>query len=378
MPVGPLPARYQTMPPQELAHRVARRKLELGRELCILGHHYQSDDVIQFADLIGDSLKLSQLAAAQTARFIVFCGVHFMAESADILTSDRQAVILPNLRAGCSMAEMVDATDLETALAELSRLSGGRRIVPVTYVNSTAAVKAVTGRAGGACCTSSNVRNVFEWAFRPAQQGGGGAEIILAPPDQHLAMNTAEAMGFGPDDWAVYQPELPEGGLTAEQAKRVRFVLFGGFCYVHVRFKPRDVEQVRRQHPLIRVIVHPECPREVVRLADQSGSTEQIIRAVEGSPARSQWAIGTEANLVNRLARRLGDRFIRNLSDAPSTCWQMASVDLPHLLWVLDGLAQGQVVNQVKVAPQLARQARLALERMVAIQPVKQATDISG
>jgi len=378
MPIQPpLPERYQAMPSRELAQRVQRRKAQLGGDLCILGHHYQSDEVIQFADFTGDSLKLSQLAARQSARFIVFCGVHFMAESADVLTAAEQAVILPNLRAGCSMAEMVDAADVQTALAELARLSGGRRVVPVTYVNSTAAVKAVTGRSGGACCTSSNVRSVFEWAMRPADQDGAGAEMIFALPDQHLAMNTAEAMGYGPDDWVLYQPQRPDGGLTAQQARRARFVLLGGFCYVHVRFTPQDVTEVRRRHEGIQVIVHPECPREVVRLADASGSTEQIIRAVEGSPAGSRWAIGTEANLVHRLAKRLPDRLVRTLSDTPSTCWQMASIDLPHLLWVLDNLAEGQVVNQVKVDQAVAADARLALERMIRIKARQDITRIS-
>ena len=377
MPIQPpIPQQYRTMAPEQLAQRVAARKAELGSDLCILGHHYQSDDVIQFADFIGDSLKLSQQAAAQSARYIVFCGVHFMAESADLLTGPAQAVVLPNLRAGCSMAEMADADDVRSALAELGQASGGRRVVPITYINSTAAVKAVTGAAGGSCCTSSNVRSVFEWAFKPMGEGGAGADIILAVPDQHLAINTAEAMGLGDEDWAIWRFEKPQGGLGAQQAQRVRLVVLPGSCYVHQRFKPADVEAVRRQHEGIEVIVHPECPREVVRLADASGSTEQIIRAVEQSAPGSQWAIGTEANLVNRLARRWPDRFIRNLSDAPSTCWQMACIDLPHLLWALDNLAEGRLVNQVKVDEPIASDARVALQRMVALKAQTQTVRI--
>lgn len=351
------------------------RKAQLGADLCILGHHYQNDEVIALADFTGDSLRLSQLAAQQhKARYIVFCGVHFMAESADVLSSAEQVVILPNMRAGCNMADMADADGVAAALDELSAMSGGARIVPITYVNSSAAIKALTGQAGGACCTSSNVRNVFEWALASSEAGGAGAKKILCVPDQHLGRNTAAAMGYGDDACVVYDPALPNGGISPADAARATFFLWKGFCYVHQRFTPGHVGAVRQRHPGIRVIVHPECPREVVRLADAAGSTEQIIRAVDAAPDGSKWAIGTESNLVNRLAKRHPGQFIRVLSDAPALCQTMHFIDLPHLLWVLDNLAEGRVVNQVTVEPEEADGAKLALDRMIAIKAVSEVT----
>ncbi len=371
---SPLHEKYLSLGPVELADRVARRKEELGGALCILGHHYQSDDIVAVSDHVGDSLKLSQLAASsRQARFIVFCGVHFMAESAAVLSADNQAVCLPNLYAGCSMADMADATDVQAAIEELPDRCG-QSVVPVTYVNSTAAVKAVTARAGGACCTSSNVRNVFEWALRAGSRGGAGAGKILAIPDQHLGRNTAVAMGFSTQDCAVYDPNQPGGGLGDEDLRRAVFLLWKGHCYVHQVFRSEHVVNVRRRHPGISVIVHPECPHEVVQLADAAGSTEQIIRAVSDGPTGGKWAVGTESNLVNRLAKRLGDKFVRILSDVPSFCAMMARVDLSHLLWVLDSLAEGHVVNRISVAPEIAADARKALDRMLAIEPVAQAT----
>jgi quinolinate synthase len=272
------------------------------------------------------------------------------------------------------MADMADASAVAAALDELAALAPGKRIVPITYVNSSAAIKALTGRTGGACCTSSNVRNVFDWALAPAAAGGAGADKILCVPDQHLGRNTAAAMGYGDDACCVYNPDLPDGGLSADDVARAKFILWKGFCYVHQRFTPADIESVRRRHPDIRVIVHPECPREVVRLADAAGSTEQIIRAVESAPAGPQWAIGTESNLVNRLARRHAGQFIRVLSDAPALCMTMHLIDLPHLAWVLDNLAEGRVVNQVTVEPGEAADARLALERMISIKAVAEVT----
>ncbi len=370
-----IPDKYLRTSAAELGRLAAELKARLGSDLCILGHHYQSDEVIELADLAGDSLKLSQLAAQQDqARYIVFCGVHFMAESADILSSDEQVVILPNAQAGCNMADMADADGVAAALDELSAISGDARIVPITYVNSSAAIKAVTGRAGGACCTSSNVRNVFEWALAPKAAGGGGAEKILCVPDQHLGRNTAAAMGYGDDACAIYDPDLPNGGLSADDVARATFLLWKGFCYVHQRFTPAHVKAVRRRHAGIRVIVHPECPREVVRLADAAGSTEQIIRAIQQAPAGSKWAIGTESNLVNRLAKRYGDQFIRVLSDAPALCMTMHLINLPHVVWVLDNLAEGRVVNQVTVETDEARDAKLALDRMIAIKAVRDVT----
>jgi quinolinate synthase len=377
----PLPEEYLRAGSDELRRRALERKAQLGADLCILGHHYQNDEVIDLADFTGDSLRLSQLAAQQhEARYIVFCGVHFMAESADVLSAPGQAVILPNMRAGCNMADMADADAVAAAMDELSAMSAGARIVPITYVNSSAAIKALTGRAGGACCTSSNVRNVFEWALAASEAGGAGAKNnknikILCVPDQHLGRNTAAAMGYGDDTCVVYDPALPGGGISPEAAARATFFLWKGFCYVHQRFAPEHVQAVRLRHPGIRVIVHPECPREVVRLADASGSTEQIIRAVEAAPDGSQWAIGTESNLVNRLARRHPEQFIRVLSDSPALCQTMHFIDLPHLLWVLDNLAEGRIVNQVIVEPAEAAGARVALDRMIAIKAVKEVTE---
>jgi quinolinate synthase len=324
--------------------------------------------VIQFADFTGDSLKLSQLASAQkNARYIVFCGVHFMAESADVLSAEHQAVLLPNLRAGCAMAEMADEPAVAEAFEEIARLSD-EPIVPVTYVNSTAAIKALTARHGGACCTSSNVENVFRWALRPKREGGAGGRKIFAVPDEHLARNTAAAMGYDVQQaCAVYDPSLPSGGLTAEDVRRARFLLWRGHCYVHQVFRVEHVRAAREQMPHATVIVHPECPREVVREADAAGSTSQIIRAVETGEAGTQWVIGTEGNLVRRLGRLHPDKTVRLLSDAPALCSQMAQIDLPHLCWTLESLAAGELVNPVRVAPAVAADARRALERMVAI-----------
>jgi len=358
---------YADVPAAELVERITARKRELDGSLCILGHHYQADEVIRFADFTGDSLKLSQLAAdRKDARYIVFCGVHFMAESADIVSAPEQVVCLPNLLAGCAMAEMADAEAVAEGIEEVRAL-GGAKVVPITYVNSTAAIKAITGRAGGACCTSGNVRNVFEWALRAEADGGAGAERIFAIPDQHLGRNTAVAMGRQPDDCVLYDPMLPDGGLTAQQVSRATFILWKGHCYVHQFFTAEQVRKVRAADPDVRVIVHPECPREVVQLADAAGSTEQIIRAVDGAEPGSRWAIGTEGHLVNRLARRHPDQSVRLLSDGPAVCAQMRRIDLPHLLWILDNLAAGSVVNRVSVPPDIASDARTALERMLSI-----------
>ena len=356
---APLPQEYSSVELPELQRRIAARKAQMGTRLCILGHHYQRQEVIDFADFTGDSLKLSQQAAGQKeAKYIVFCGVHFMAESADVLSSSDQVVILPNLRAGCAMADMADEEAVATALDEM-QAAAGEKVMPISYVNSSAAIKAITARAGGACCTSSNARNVFEWAF------AHGAKKIFAIPDQHLGRNTAVAMGHAATDCVMYDPHLPSGGLTAQQVRAARFILWKGFCHIHQVFTPADIAAARAKYPGIHVIVHPECPREVVQLADSAGSTEQIIKAVgEGAPG-SAWAVGTESNLVQRLARKHPDRVVRLLSDTPAICRQMYRIDLPHLLWVLDNLAEGKVVNQVRVPPAVAADARLALQRMI-------------
>jgi quinolinate synthase len=366
----PIAQEYLQAAPEELARRVTIRKEQLGESLCILGHHYQRDEIIRFADFTGDSLRLSQQAARlSTARTIVFCGVHFMAESADVLAGDEQVVCLPHMLAGCAMAEMAETDAVESALADVSARCASR-VIPVTYVNSTAAIKALTARAGGACCTSSNVRNVFEWALRTESDSGAGGEKVFAIPDQHLGRNTAMALGYGADDVVVYDPQREGGGLSAEDLARATFILWKGCCYVHQRFRPEHVASVRAEHPGIRVVVHPECPREVVQEADASGSTEQMIREVADGTPGSQWAIGTESNLVNRLARKHPDRLVRVLSDSPALCTQMGRIDLAHLLWVLDNAAEGRIVNQVTVPEDLAVDARIALERMIAIRAV--------
>ena len=372
-----LPEIYWELSAAKLEQKISEHKERFGKSLCILAHHYQWDEVIQFADFTGDSLKLSQLAAQQTdAKYIVFCGVHFMAESADILSGEHQIVCLPNLLSGCPMADMATEDAVSTAIEEIAAMTDAK-VVPITYVNSTAAIKAITARAGGSCCTSSNVRNVFEWAFRSKAQGGAGAEKILAIPDQHLGRNTAVAMGCALEDCELYDPALPNGGLAREKTGRARFFLWKGHCYVHQRFRPEHVEHIRSLRDASTIIVHPECPREVVALADATGSTEQIIRAVAGGRPGTRWVIGTESHLVDRLGREHPDKFIRVLSDAPSTCTQMSLIDLPHIVWVLDNLAAGKVVNQVSVDPQVRADARMALRRMVEIKGGKEVTGIA-
>ncbi|MHC4718265.1 MAG: quinolinate synthase NadA, partial [Planctomycetota bacterium] len=325
------------------------------------------DDVFRFADLTGDSLKLSRQAAEAQARYIVFCGVHFMAESADILTGDDRVVILPNLSAGCAMADMADVDDVTECLEVLAAASGRAKVVPVTYVNSSAAIKAATGRVGGACCTSSNARRVFEWALKGESDGGAGADKIVCIPDRHLGRNTAVAMGYGLDDCVLYDPARPGGGLTDEQIRKATFILWKGDCYVHQKFTVEQIDAVRADRPGITVMVHPECPYEVVQAADLAGSTEQILRAVTDAEAGASWAIGTEANMVRRLAADNPDKYVRVLSDTPASCVTMARIDPPHLLWVLDRLAAGEVVNRISVDRAVAADARIALDRMVAI-----------
>ncbi len=369
-----LPKPYLQIETDELIRRIADRKKQLGQDLCILGHHYQSDEVFQFADFAGDSLKLSQQAAQQErARYIVFCGVHFMAESADILSSDAHDVFLPNSQAGCTMADMADEVSVAEALRELRTMTDAK-IVPITYVNSSAATKALTGREGGACCTSGNVQNVFRWALADANDGGAGGQKILAIPDQHLARNTAITMGYGLDDCTVYDPELPAGGLTSEQVARSTILLWKGHCHVHQRFTVEHVQAARDEHADVRVIVHPECPYEVVQAADAAGSTEQILQTVGKSPAGSRWAVGTESAMVNRLARQHNDRVIQPLAST-AVCGQMKRIDLPHLLWTLDGLADNQPVNQIQVAKDIADQARQALQRMLDIKRTPEASE---
>lgn len=367
-----IPPRYTDLDTDALCDAIADAKASLGKDLVILGHHYQRDEVIEFADFRGDSLKLSQLAAEQRdAKHIVFCGVHFMAESADILSGDEQTVYLPNLRAGCAMADMADDDAVAAAIEEVADLAGDASVVPITYVNSAAITKALTARAGGACCTSSNVRNVFGWALAGKDQGGAGAERILAIPDEHLATNTAAAMGYDqPGDVVLYDPARPAGGLKAEQVAAAKVICWKGFCHVHQVFTPEDIDHVKADDPDITVIVHPECPRPVVAKADLAGSTSQIIAAIAEAPAGSKWAVGTEANLVRRLNAQHPDKDIRVLGERPAGCWQMAMIDLPHLLWTLEGILEGHPVNDVHVDPAIAADARIALQRMIDIKAV--------
>lgn len=362
----PIPPLYSKASSEELCARIHQRKQELGSRLIILGHHYQQHEVIQFADFVGDSLKLSQLGAAQKeAEFIVFCGVHFMAESADILSDTNVKVILPDLSAGCSMADMAELDQLEEAWDFLVT-EGGHRFVPITYVNSAASIKAFCGAHGGACCTSSNARAILEWAFAEGEK-------VVFLPDQHLGRNTAFAMGIPLEDMLVYDPKKPRGGLTGAEVDSARVVLWKGHCSVHGLFTAAQCAEIRRLDPSYRILVHPECPWDVVQRADLAGSTEYIIKTVRESPPGSRWAIGTEIHLIDRLMHEMPDKLIRSLASIQCLCTTMYRIDLKHLCWVLDELAAGRLVNQIKVDPQAKRLARIALDRMlqnVTLQPV--------
>lgn len=346
---------------------ILARKAMLGNRLVILGHHYQQDEVIEFADYTGDSFKLSQIAAAQKdAEFVIFCGVHFMAESADILTSDRVKVILPDLTAGCSMADMANLEQLEDCWEHLESVADAT-IVPITYVNSTAAVKAFVGGHGGACCTSSNARQVLEWALTD-REGDGRPRKVLFLPDQHLGRNTAFGMGYALDQMAVYDPHEVYGGLTAAQVRDATVLLWKGHCSVHMLFTAQQIDEIRAIDPAYKVIVHPECDWSVVQKADLAGSTEFIIKTIEASAPGSKWAVGTEIHLVHRLAKRFeGEKTIRLLAGIQCLCTTMFRVDMKHLLWSLDELAAGRVVNQIRVDPETKALARLALDRMLSL-----------
>ncbi len=336
-------------------------RTELGPRLFVLGHHYQRDDVMRWADARGDSFGLSRLAAGQTeAEFIVFCGVHFMAESADVLTGDHQKVVLPDLNAGCSMADMADIDQVEEAWEDLARVVDVDRLVPVTYMNSAAALKAFVGRHGGAVCTSSNARAVLTWAL---QQG----ERVLFFPDQHLGRNTGYELGYGADDMAVWNPRLALGGLTDREVKESVLLLWKGHCSVHQRFRPEHVEAFRAEHPDGIVMIHPECAHEVVELGDVTGSTDAIIRAVAAAPSGSVIGVATEIHLVNRLHNESPDKTVVCLDPLVCPCSTMSRIDPPHLAWVLEGLVEGEVRNQIVVDRETAAWAKVALERMLAI-----------
>jgi quinolinate synthase len=355
----PLPDRYLRLPDAELQLRIAAAKAALADRLVILGHHYQRDEVIQFADVIGDSLKLSQYAAARGgADYVVFCGVHFMAESADVLSAPNQHVILPDLAAGCSMADMAAIDQLEMCWQEMRTL-GARNVVPVTYINSAAAIKGFCGEHGGIVCTSGNAARVMEWAWSKGDQ-------VLMLPDQHLGRNTAYRMGVPLDQISVWDPDLPYGGLTRESFSRARLILWKGHCSVHTRFSVKQIEQFRKAHPAGKVIVHPECTFDVVQAADDCGSTEHIIRTVKASPEGSVWAVGTEIHLVNRLARDVAPaRSVVTLDALGCLCSTMFRVSPNHLLWVLEGLIDDEVQNRIVVPEPTKRFARVALDRML-------------
>lgn len=345
-----------------LVERARAAKATLGERVFVLGHHYQRDEVIQFADVTGDSFKLAREAAARPqAEFIIFCGVHFMAESADILTSDTQRVILPDLAAGCSMADMAALSQVETAWDRLAELGLAESTVPVTYMNSTAAIKGFVGRHKGVVCTSSNAKRALEWALHRGEK-------VLFLPDQHLGRNTAVLqLGFSLDDCVLYDPHKPGGGLTPEQLRAAKMILWRGHCSVHGRFTLDSVQEVRERVPGVNVLVHPECRHEVVLAADYVGSTEYIIATVEAAPPGSAWAIGTELNLVRRLGNAHPDKKIMFLDRTVCYCSTMNRIDLPHLVWALEELVAGRVVNEIRVDPATAHHARVALDQMLAL-----------
>ena len=345
-----------------LVERARRAKAALGERLFVLGHHYQRDEVIQFADVTGDSFKLAQQAAARPeAEFIVFCGVHFMAESADILTGPAQRVILPDLAAGCSMADMATFDQVEETWDALTDAGLADQVIPVTYMNSSADIKAFCGRNGGVVCTSSNARRALEWAFERGEK-------VLFLPDQHLGRNTAVLeMGLSLEECVVWNPHRPNGGLTQRELDGAKMILWKGHCSVHGRFTAESVDDVRARIPGVNVLVHPECRHEVVLKADHVGSTEYIIKMLEAAPAGSRWAIGTELNLVKRLGQMFPDKSISFLDKAVCYCSTMNRIDLPHLVWALESLVAGDVVNQITVDPDTTHWAKVALDRMLSL-----------
>jgi quinolinate synthase len=357
----PLPERYIGLSDEEMNVRIAAAKATLGSRLVILGHHYQRDEVIRFADYTGDSFKLArEISRHPGAEFIVFCGVHFMAESADVLSAGHQQVILPDLAAGCSMADMADLDQVETCWNDLEQMGVGS-IVPVTYINSAASIKAFCGERGGVVCTSSNAAATLRWAW------ARGARVLFLP-DQHLGRNTAWKMGVPLEDMLVWDPDEIWGGLDPDAVGRARLILWKGHCSVHARFTVRQIENIRRQHPGVRVIVHPEVPLEVVQAADDAGSTEYIINQVKSSPAGSIWAVGTEIHLVSRLANDVApDRAVLSLDQFGCLCSTMFRVSPNHLLWTLEGLLEGKVHNRIVVPDDRTHWTKVALDRMLSI-----------
>jgi quinolinate synthase len=353
------PYRHAAIP--DLEARIRAVKAEMGDSLLILGHHYQQDEVIQFADLRGDSYKLAQMAArSEDCRWIVFCGVHFMAETADILPRPEVDVILPDMAAGCSMADMADLDAVEAAWSDLGEVIDTSDITPVTYINSSADLKAFCGRHGGIVCTSSNARAVLEWAFARKSR-------VLFFPDQHLGRNTARKMGVPLEQMPVWAPSEPMGGHTDAEWRNSRVILWRGHCSVHQMFRPAHVDQFRAQHPGVKILVHPECQMAVVDRADLVGSTEFILKTINEAPAGSVWAVGTELHLVNRLAAENPDKTVMFLSPMVCMCATMYRIDVPHLAWAVENIARGTPTNIVKVPDETARWARVALERMLEV-----------
>jgi quinolinate synthase len=359
-----IPQAYWSLGAAELTERIAEARRKLGERLIVLGHHYQREDIIAFADLRGDSFKLAQFAAEHPeSEYIVFCGVHFMAEAADILSAPHQKVMLPNMAAGCSMADMADPDDVYNAWAELEELGIAQDTLPITYMNSAAALKAFVGEHGGAVCTSSNAKKVLEWAYAQKKR-------VLFFPDQHLGRNTGYAMGIPLDEmvlWGWSRPYGSMGGRTLEELERSRVLLWAGHCSVHQRFTPAQIEEARAAHPGITVIVHPECRFETVQAADLNGSTEFISKTITNAPAGSKFAVGTEINLVSRLARENPDKTVFCLDPVVCPCSTMYRVHPAYLAWTIESLAEGHVVNRIVVPEEIAANAKVALDRMLAI-----------
>jgi quinolinate synthase len=356
---------YLVLPDYSMDERIAAAKATLGTALTVLGHHYQRDEVIRFADFRGDSYRLSKIAAHSESDFIVFCGVHFMAESADVLSRPGQQVILPDLNAGCSMADMAEIGQVEDCWEQLVAMGltddAGSGITPITYMNSSAAIKSFCGRRQGMVCTSSNAAGSFRWGFAKTDK-------ILFLPDQHLGRNTAFAMGIPREDMVVWDPFIPRGGQTAERLRKARVILWKGHCSVHQRFLPEHVEQIRRLHPDIHVIAHPECRWEVCQKADSLGSTDQIIKRISQAPAGAKFAVGTEIHLINRLAKENPDKMVLTLDNSGCLCTTMFRISPQHLCWALENLVEGNVVNRIRVKDEDKRWARVALDRMLEIQ----------
>jgi quinolinate synthase len=358
----PLPEAYLGLSDEEMALRIAAARAALGDRLVILGHHYQRDEVIKFADYTGDSFKLANAIAKHPhADYIVFCGVHFMAESADILALPQQRIILPDLAAGCSMADMAPADQLEICWSELRQLGLASSVVPITYINSAASIKSLVGENGGTVCTSSNAAATLKWGWEQKEK-------ILFLPDQHLGRNTAFKMGVPLDQMVVWDPNEPFGGLTRDELAAAKLILWKGHCSVHVRFTTKQIEKVRAEHPGIKVIVHPEVPFDVLQAADDSGSTEYILKTVRESAPGSTWAVGTEVHLVHRLADEVAPgKTVVSLDQFGCLCSTMFRVSPNHLLWVLDSLVEGEVVNEIVVPEEQKKWAKIALDRMLAI-----------